>query len=329
MSRLVTPSGVFRLYSFESEKDFERCVVEHAAEIFGSDRIYLDCKRRIGGRGGKQSIPDAYLIDLSRKREPQLYVVENELASHELFKHIGVQLLQFSVSFRDAGRQVKEVLFEEISAEPTAREMCEKYARDAGLRNVDRLLDYLVFETPFRALVVIDEVTDELTNVLKNFGFPVEVIEFVTYEDDKGVRIYRFSPFLEDVEAPVGERLHGPIDLSEIDTVVVPAREDGFQETFLGENRWWAVRIHPSMASQIRYIAAYRIAPTSAITHWAPVRSIEPWKDTGKVVVNFSEPAKETGPIRLVKGGHVKALQNLRYTSFEKLKTASNLDEAF
>jgi hypothetical protein len=27
------------------------------------------------------------------------------------------------------------------------------------------------------------------------------------------------------------------------DTIIVPAREDGFSELFLGENRWYAIRI--------------------------------------------------------------------------------------
>ena len=117
------------------------------------------------------------------------------------------------------------------------------------------------------------------------------------------------------------------MDASELDTVVVPAREDGFQETFLGENRWYAIRIHGTMRPQIKYIAAYRVLLTSAITHIAPVSSVEPWKDTAKFVVNFSEPAKQIGPIPLVKGGRVKAPQNLRYTTREKLMAARSLED--
>jgi hypothetical protein len=88
--------------------------------------------------------------------------------------------------------------------------------------------------------------------------------------------------------------------------------EEGFREVFLGENRWFAIRVHGTMRPQIKYIAGYQVAPISAVTHIAPVRSVEPWKESDKFVVNFSEPAKEIGPIPLVKGGRVKALQNLR-----------------
>lgn len=88
-------------------------------------------------------------------------------------------------------------------------------------------------------------------------------------------------------------------------------------------------RFQPSMASQVKYIAVYRTAPVSAITHYAPIRSIEPWKSTGKVVINFAERAQEIAPLKLTKNGRVKHLQGLRYTTFEKLKKATSLDEAF
>jgi len=73
------------------------------------------------------------------------------------------------------------------------------------------------------------------------------------------------------------------------------------------------------MRPQIKYIAAYRVHPVSAITHIASVRSIEAWKDV-KFVLNFTEPAREIGPISLVPKGRVKALQNLRYTNKETLE---------
>jgi hypothetical protein len=331
MTKLVTPDGTYRLLRFDSEKEFERSLVSQVSEIFGSRRIYLDCKRRIGGKNGRQSVPDAYLLDLSRPREPQLYVVENEISSHDLFRHIGVQLLQFSVSYGQAGRLIKQVLFEEITANPAVQEKCERYAREGGFRNLDHFLDAVVFDTPFRALVIIDEETEELHTVLKNLGFPVEVIEFSTYQDERGRRIFKFAPFLADVESveeiPTDEQLDR--DLSKLDTIVVPAHDDGFLRVFIDENRWWAVRIHPTMAAQLKYVAAYRVAPISAITHFAPIRSIEPWKDTGKMVINFSEPAKQIKPVALKKGGKVRPLQGLRYTSFDKLNLAKTLDEAF
>ena len=44
-------------------------------------------------------------------------------------------------------------------------------------------------------------------------------------------------------------------------------------------------------------------------------------------VVNLAEPARKIGPIPLLKNGIVKALQNLRYTNYERLLQAKSLDD--
>ncbi len=41
------------------------------------------------------------------------------------------------------------------------------------------------------------------------------------------------------------------------DTIIVPAQKDGFDETFLGEDCWYAIRIAGGMLDKIKYIAAY------------------------------------------------------------------------
>lgn len=112
------------------------------------------------------------------------------------------------------------------------------------------------------------------------------------------------------------------------DTVVVPAQEDGFQETFLGENCWYAIRISGGMLPRIKYIAAYRTTPISAITHYAPVERIESYGDSGKYRLIFSEQAKNISPIPF--GDAVAgSMQGPRYTSLEKLLRASSVGELF
>lgn len=322
MQTIWTTKGRYQSAQYESEADLEEAILKVQDELFGSRRIYLPVKRKIGGKGKQRNIPDGYLIDL-RGSQPRLYVVENELAAHDPLRHVALQILQFSLSFESEPRRVKTILLQALQDHAHARKQCEAYAKEKGYRNLDHLLEWLVFEGPFAALVIIDELADDLENVLvRKFGFPVEVLSVARYEDSSGERMYQFEPFLADVAAD-----DAAVDTTDIDTIVVPARADGFNETFLGENRWYAIRIHASMKPQVKYIAGYLAAPSSAITHVAPVKSIEPWKDTGKVVVNFSEPAREIGPIPLVKGGRVRALQNLRYTNREKLEQAKTLDD--
>ena len=115
---------------------------------------------------------------------------------------------------------------------------------------------------------------------------------------------------------------------SHLDTVIVPAKLDGFRETFLGENAWHAIRISGGMLPKIKYIAAYITQPTSQITHYAPVASIEVYGEEGKYKLNFSEPAKPIGPIPYADAPS-GAMQGARYTSFQKLITANKLTDLF
>ncbi len=335
MSLIWTPSGAYSRADYANEADLESAILQVQRELFGPGRIYLDVKRKIGGKGTLHNVPDGYLLDLSGQK-PRLFVVENELASHDPLRHIAVQILQFSLSFQEEPLEVKAILYEALNRRPDAKTRCEEYAASHGFRNLDHMLEHLVFEAPFAALVIIDIMPEDLQTVLtRSFQFGVEVLELARYAGEGGEFYYNFEPFLADLNADLDtggavERVGSTrVDPTEVDTVVIPARLEGFQETFLGENRWYAVRIHGAMRPQIKYIAGYQVAPVSAITHLAPVKAIEPWKDSGKVVVEFAEPAREIGPINLVKGGRVKALQNLRYTTRERLLAANTLDDVW
>jgi len=46
-------------------------------------------------------------------------------------------------------------------------------------------------------------------------------------------------------------------------------------------------------------------------------------------VLDFAAKAKPIGPLKLMPGGKVKAPQALRYTTFDRLTRAKNLDQAF
>ena len=112
------------------------------------------------------------------------------------------------------------------------------------------------------------------------------------------------------------------------DTVIVPAKEEGFKKVFLGEDCWYAIRISGGMLGKIKYIAAYQTQPVSAITHYAPVERIEPYGENGKYKVIFSEKAQPLGPIPY-EGVPTGAMQSLRYTTFRKLKMAKKLSDIF
>lgn len=108
------------------------------------------------------------------------------------------------------------------------------------------------------------------------------------------------------------------------DTLVVPAREDGFERVFLGEDSWHAVRISGGMIDKIQFIAAYQIHPVSAVTYYAPVKRIESYGEQGKYKLIFAEKAKPIGPISL---DGAAPLQGPRYTTLTKLQTAKTVSD--
>ncbi len=310
---------------YEKESELEDAVNEVKGTLFGSDRIYLDDKKKIGKKGRTNNLPDGYLIDLTNNQEPKIFVVENDLASHQHLKHIAVQILEFSLSFETSKVKVKNIIKEMLQKRKPEWDKCEQYAKKNGYENVDYLLESIIHKKDsFNALLIIDELGEELETVLiSRFKFPVEVTTLKRFKNQKEEILYDFEPFLNEVAEDTEK-----VDISEIDTIVIPAREDGFKEEFIDKNCWYAIRLNSSMIPKIKYIAAYQVAPISAITHIAEVKSIEQWQETNKYIVYFAEPAEKIKKVPLgeVKG---KAPQSPRYSSRERIINAKTLDSVF
>lgn len=312
-------------FPFTKESELEESVNEIKDALFGQSRIYLDDKRKIGATGRIKNLPDGYLIDLTNNQDPKIFVVENDLESHQHLKHIAVQILEFSLSFESSKVKTKNLIKEMLQKRPGEWKKCEDYAKKNGYENVDYLLESIMHKKgAFNALLIIDKLNDELETVLiSKFKFPVEVITLKRHKNTKGHILYEFDPFLNEVVDDTEE-----IDISEIDTIVVPAREDGFKEVFINENCWYAIRLNASMIPKIKYIAAYQVAPISAITHIAEVKKIEQWKESNKYILYFTDKAENIKdvPLGKIKG---KAPQSPRYSSKAKILHAKTLDGVF
>ena len=323
--RLIFDDLIYSPTEYGKEKDFERAVVDHASQIFGKSALYLDVKKRIGN-DRVLTIPDGYVLDFTLASDPRLYIVENELATHDAFRHIGQQLLKFAVSYKASGRKIKKFLLQEIHAREESQRFVEQGLKRAGYRNIDALLEDLIFDKPVAAVVVIDRITPELENVLSQLSMRTDVLDFSTYQSGEKV-IHRFTPFQHDITESL-ESGGQSIDPDEYDTVVVAAHQEGFERVFLGEDRWYKIRMSSAVLERVKYIAAYQTAPISAVTHYAPVKQIEKYRDTGKYIVHFSGPAQEIGPIELGSNSNL-AVQGPRYTTFERLQHAKTLVDLF
>lgn len=327
------------LYSpikYRKEETFEKTVVELADQIFGTSTIYVDVKKRVTGND-IITIPDGYLIDMTVPDNPKLFIIENEIVSHDPFKHIGIQLLKFSISFEDAQQSVRNFLMREIEKDITSLKRLKEGCDKSNSRNNDNYLDKAVYGD-FRAIALIDEARDELHKVLEKIRSNISVLELKSFQTDGGNILHQFDTLYEEYEEPIPEDELGSSSrsseerqrrkerLAKSDTVVVPAKEEGFKETFLGENRWYAVRIGAAMKERIKYIAAYQVAPISAVTHIAEIQEIKPYKYTGKYQIIFKGPAQEIDHVPIDDSRY--APQNVVYVKRDKLLKADNLDEA-
>lgn len=326
MKRLIYQNKIFTRHDYSSENEFEKLIIQYSKEIFGINSVYIDIKKKIGV-DNILTIPDGYLIDFSFESDPRLYIIENELAKHDPYKHIGQQLLKFAISYKASGRDIKKFLLSNIFEDELQVKIVKKGLKIAGYRNSDEMLDDLIFEKSVASIVLIDEVTPELEKVLNQLAMNTDIIEFQTYECGNET-IHKFTPFQQEIRS-LPELKGKKIKPEELDTIVVPANEDGFNEVFLGENCWYQIKITSSMLERIKFIAGYQTAPISAITYYAEVKKIEKYKDTNKFIVYFKDKAKRIGPIKLPKKSTGLVPQSFRYTSFKKLIEAKTLGEVF
>lgn len=323
MYQIIDETGkVYRQYQYALESEFERMIVDNADSIFGKDGIYFDLKKMIGTPKKGAAIPDGYFLDLTFHRCPKLYLVEVELNSHDVYGHIGEQLLRFGISSETDKYKLKRLLSEAIEADAGKQKKMQEFFARSSFDNYNALLDSVVFDNKPSAIIVINEVTPELMKVMAQLTMNTAVIEAQTYVSGKN-KLHRFTPFNDDVlmDLPDDE------DADELDTIVVPAREDGFQEEFIKNGRWFAIRVSVAMIEKIKYIAAYQVSPVSGITYIAEVDSIQRFKDTNKYIVYFKENSLQK--ISKVGLGARKGMapQAPRYTSYRALTSAKTLDD--
>jgi predicted transport protein len=104
---------IFEQVIYSREDAFEQLVAANAQTIFGDKAIYIDAKKKLNTSSLGGTIPDGFLIDLSDIDDPQFYLVEIELQSHDFFNHIFPQITKFFAFYRDSKQRHKliEIMF--------------------------------------------------------------------------------------------------------------------------------------------------------------------------------------------------------------------------
>lgn len=133
-----------------------------------------------------------------------------------------------------------------------------------------------------------------------------------------GIRAFTKAKTQQEVQIKT-QTEQAEIGNKSLDTLVVPAKEDGFKAVFLGENCWYAIRINSQNIPKLKYIAVYQVAPVSAVTHIAEIAEIIPYQNSDKYLVKFKSPATKIASVSLQPGKQGSQPQSPRYTSHDKI----------
>ncbi len=319
MPNLLINGKVFEETNFENENELEKAVIQNKRFILGNEIILLDYKRKIGALKSRLTgIPDGLLLDFSTPKTPRLYFLENELESHDLYEHIGPQIMKFYASFDTAKRDLHKKIMEIIKNDKKVKDEIDSKLGLTPFENIDSLLNHMIYDSNVGIVVVIDDQTEDFNSLLAKLKEKPEVIELKKYQYENEI-VYQYLPFKEGLITTSIEKSHRTlISVEAIDTIVCAAKEEGFKHAFIENDSWWAIRISSSIIPQLKYIAMYEKLPVAEIRWVAKIKSIKPYKDSGKYIV-YVEDKKKITPIKLDKNVKGAAPQSPRYTSFEKL----------
>ena len=116
------------------------------------------------------------------------------------------------------------------------------------------------------------------------------------------------------------------VDNIAYDTAVFPALNVNFNEVFMGKHQWYYVRMAEHRVKNVKYIALYRGAPISAITHYAEVIDISDPNEENKRLIKLKEPIAFAQPI-VLGNIHVNNVRKLFYTSLKKLESVNTVKD--
>lgn len=178
--QLLIDGERYKLWAPKDEAALEDIVKEHAEDIFGENSIYFDIKKKIESLAGIGAIPDGFLITLYDSYS--WAIVEIELSSHSLFEHIVPQVNKFINGIKNplSQRKIVDVLYREIKNEEA---LTKRIQNKIGSPEIYKFLSDLISYAP-KLIIVIEQDTDELREVIDGLRLETKVVEFITFEKE-------------------------------------------------------------------------------------------------------------------------------------------------
>jgi hypothetical protein len=202
--QILTDTGVYRERPYKNEQELERLVVAHAEEVFGKSTLYFSVKQRVASKLHTR-VTDGLLLDFRTKSIPHLCIVEYELYSHDLEKHVIPQLRGFVKAFEneETVTAVRETVYSQIS---TNDEKLRRFRELAGEGSEVHFTLDRALHGDATLLIVYDSVPENIDDVLEEADFDYDswITEFRTFEKD-GRLLHLVNPLLP-FEGSTGEK---------------------------------------------------------------------------------------------------------------------------
>lgn len=94
-------------------------------------------------------------------------------------------------------------MLEEIQKNEEYLKLVEDFIERAGYRNIDNLIEEMFFDREVACIVVIDQSTDELENVLSQLTIKTDIVEFQAFVSSDEQGIFKFQPFQGDIKVDI------------------------------------------------------------------------------------------------------------------------------
>jgi hypothetical protein len=196
---VILGNDLLEPYTPKEEDELEEAFIQNYKKVLGQGTQYLPIKKLVGSRIKK--VTDGLLIHLNDRSKPSFWIVEVELSSHDLERHVQTQIVGFLRALED--EKTLRVLIEFVHRSITRRDDTEWYERFfipafienefPGVPEPYKFVDSLLHGN-CGVLIVIDRVTPELQEIVEFLSSkrPVRVVEFKTFKKD-GELVYTFS----------------------------------------------------------------------------------------------------------------------------------------
>jgi len=157
----------FLEYKYPLEEELERDILSNSKLFFGDNTIFIEAKRKLETKTMGGTIPDGFLFDLSDIDNPEFYIVEIEISSHDFYKHIFPQITKFFAFFKNNKSQsdLVEKIFSIVNSNVELKSEFKNYLIH---REIYKFIKDVI-ENSQNILLIIDDQIDELPEIISTY----------------------------------------------------------------------------------------------------------------------------------------------------------------